>query len=286
MRIAIIGIGEVGGAFAKALAPEHDLSLCDIKTDGPPAETAQALGKTLEPAPGPWLAEQDFVLVCVPGKESPVVAEAALPCVGAETVYVDMSTARPDDLRNWSERFDAAGKPFVDLAILGSIQIWQAKPPVLLAGSVAAQAETLYAALGSRTDIVDGGRPGDATSLKLLRSILVKGIECLAVEALTAAEHMDVRPQLMTMMRDMDDSSIADFLEMLVTTHIPHSARRRHEIVESAEQLREMGFDALVTAALPPRYDATLRYKTEDAPDEGVQPMAQSLAWLMGAVRT
>lgn len=285
MRITIIGIGEVGGAFAAALAPTADLTLCDIKEDGPPAATADALGLGIERVPGPWLEGADKVLVCVPGKQSPVVAKAALPFVGPETVYVDMSTARPDDLRAWASAFDCEGKIFVDLAIMGSIQIWGAHPPVLLSGPAAKKAQPLYDKLGSDTNIVDDGQPGDATSLKLLRSILVKGIECLAVEAMTAAEHMNVRPQLVGIMKDMDDSSIADFLEMLVTTHIPHSARRRHEIIESADQLREMGFDALVTSALPPRYEATLARKKDDKPKEGVQPMAESLAWLMGAVR-
>lgn len=285
MRITIIGVGEVGGAFAEALAPKAELSLCDIKEDGPPAATANALGLGIETAPDAWLETSDTVLVCVPGKQSPIVAKAALPFVGPQTVYVDMSTARPDDLRTWASAFHREGRTFVDLAIMGSIQIWGARPPVLLSGPAAEKAQPLYDELGSDTNIVESGRPGDATSLKLLRSILVKGIECLAVEAMTAAEHMNVRPQLMGIMNDMDDSSIADFLEMLVTTHIPHSARRRHEIIESADQLREMGFDALVTSALPPRYEATLARKEDDKPAEGVQPMAESLAWLMGAVR-
>lgn len=285
MRITIIGIGEVGGAYATALAPKVDLTLCDIKEDGPPAATADALGLKIERAPGPGLAHADTVLVCVPGKQSPVVAKDALPFVGPHTIYVDMSTARPDDLRTWAAAFDREGRAFVDLAIMGSIQIWGAKPPVLLSGPAADKARPLYDELGSDTKLVESGQPGDATSLKLLRSILVKGIECLAVEAMTAAERMNVRPQLMGIMKDMDDSSIADFLEMLVTTHIPHSTRRRHEIIESADQLREMGFDALVTSALPPRYEATLARKEVDKPAEGVQPMAESLAWLMGAVR-
>jgi len=285
MRITIIGVGEVGGAFATALASKADLTLCDIKDDGPPIATANALGLGIEKRPGPWLEMSDTVLVCVPGKQSPVVAKAALPFVGPHTIYVDMSTARPDDLRTWASEFNREGKTFVDLAIMGSIQIWGAKPPVLLSGPAADKAEPLYHELGSDTRLVDNGQPGDATSLKLLRSILVKGIECLAVEAMTAAEHMNVRPQLMGIMKDMDDSSIADFLEMLVTTHIPHSARRRHEIIESADQLREMGFDALVTSALPPRYEATLARKEDNQPAEGVQPMAESLAWLMGTVR-
>ncbi len=285
MQITIIGVGEVGGAFAAALAPIAALTLCDVKDNGPPVATADALGLDIENAPGKWLQTTDMVLVCVPGKQSPIVAKAALPLVGPNTVYVDMSTARPDDLREWAAAFEREEKTFVDLAIMGSIQIWGARPPVLLSGSAAEKAQPLYDSLGSETNIVESGQPGDATSLKLLRSILVKGIECLAVEAMTAAEHMNVRPQLMGIMKDMDDSSIAGFLEMLVTTHIPHSARRRHEIIESADQLREMGFDALVTSALPPRYEATLARKEHHQPAEGVQPMAESLAWLMGAVR-
>ncbi len=282
---AIIGVGEVGGCYARALATAAAFKLCDIKTDGPPARTAETIGVDLETRPGPWLQGAEFVLVCVPGKESPVVAASALPFIGPEAVYIDMATARPDDLRHWSKRFKDQGRAFVDAAIMGSIQLTAEKTPILLAGEKAGAARKLYAGLGARTDVVEDGAAGDATSLKLLRSILIKGLECLAVEALTAAEHMGVRPQLYGALKDVDAAAISDFLEMLVTTHIPHAERRGHEIVDAADQLREMGFDALVTGALPPRYEATIAAKTGNPPAEGVRPIAESLAWLKQTVR-
>jgi len=285
MRVAIIGVGEVGGCYARAVAPSADVSLCDVKTDGPPAVTAEAIGVALEQAPGPWLDNADLVLVCVPGKESPAVAEDALAFVNSEAVYLDMSTARPDDLRRWSARFTDARRNFVDAAIMGSVLLMAEATSVLLAGENTDEAEAFYKALGAPVRIVSGGVAGDATSLKLLRSVFIKGLECLAIEALTAAEHMGMRGQLIELLADLDETPLADFLEMLVTTHIPHAARRRHEMTEASGQLRAMGFDALVTASLPKRYDATLLAKQDRAPAEGVRPMEESLAWLMGSVR-
>lgn len=285
MRCTIIGVGEVGGSYARALAQIDDVMLCDIKADGAPASTASTIGVPLEPAPGPWLHDADFVLVCVPGKESPVVASAALPFVGPQTIYIDMATARPDDLRSWATRFKDAGQTFVDVAIMGSIQLTAETTPLLIAGQKAEAVEQFYGRLGARTKRVENGVPGDATSLKLLRSILTKGLECLAIESLTAAQHLGVRSQLFDALKDIDAAAISEYLEMLVITHIPHAERRRHEMLDAADQLRDMGFDALVTSALPPRYDATIAAKTDKPPLEGVQPIVESLAWLDGTVR-
>ncbi len=286
MNIAIIGVGEVGGCYARALAGRADLWLCDVKREGPPAETAAALGLQLVGAPDAGLADADVVLVCTPGGECAGVAAAVLPHLGPASFYLEMSTARPDDLKQAAAMFRAAGRDFVDIAIMSSIQLAGARTPLLMAGDRLDAARALFEDLGAPVRLVEGNAAaGDATALKLLRSVLIKGLECLAVEALTAAEAMGVRGQLMAVLQDLDETRFADFAEMMVTTHAPHAARRGHEMVEAAEQLRAMGYDGLITSALPARFEKTVAAKAKYPGADRVRGMAEALAWLDRALR-
>ena len=59
----------------------------------------------------------------------------------------------------------------------------------------------------------------DAAALKLLRTILTKGLEALAVECLVAAEKQGIRTELYDAMSDVEaPAGFTNFLDMLVRT--------------------------------------------------------------------
>ena len=281
MNVAIIGCGEVGGAYARALDGKVSLSLCDIVSAGRPGQLAQELDLPLHPAPGDWLAGCDIAIAAVPGRESPVAAASALPFLSPESLYIDVSTGAPDSLRRSAEDFAAAGRGFVDTAIMGAISLTGGRTPVLIAGEQAGPAQEPFALMGAPVKILEDGNPGDAVALKLLRSVIVKGLECLSIECLTAADHLGVRDRLFGILEDFDQSPFADYLGALVTTHLVHAERRMHEMEEATAQLRALGFDAAVTASLEKRYRATLSGLAESPPgDEDHKSLDASLAWL------
>lgn len=134
--------------------------------------------------------------------------------------------------------------------------------------------------LKTPTAVIEDGSPGDAISLKLMRSIFTKGLEALAVECLVAAEAFGVRERLYSVLSDIDNTSLRDFLEMLVRTHVLHAGRRRQEVMTATQQLHETG---LATAVLP-GVKALFARTTKDLRDTPIgvpQPTAQqAIDWL------
>ena len=293
MKIGIIGVGEVGSAYAKSLAGAlpgaqavTGLQICDREGGGRPGATAAELNLELHPAPGPWLQDCEMVVAAVAGADSLVAAAQALPHLGEASVYVDIGTASPDDLRASAAAFDAAGRSFIDGAIMGAIAISGARCPVLLAGPAADAVVPIFDTMGAPSTVLPESAAGDASSLKLLRSVIIKGLECVAIESLTAAEHLGVRGRLMEVIRDVDAAGFGPFIEALVRTHVDHAKRRGHEMEDAAAQLKDLGFDALVTQATPGRYTATEGLRQIKPPPEGAgQSIEQALAWLASTVR-
>lgn len=286
MKIAIIGCGEVGGAYARALRGKAELALCDIVSKGRPAALSAELGLPLNPAPGEWLTGCDVAIAAVQGSETGVAAKSVLPWLSPQALYIDVGTGAPGEIRQWSRNYAEKQRAFVDTAIIGSIPIHGGAAPVMLAGSAAGRAREIFDLMGAHVKILPDAEPGDAVALKLLRSVITKGLECLAVESLTAAEHLGIRDRLFEVLGDMDASPIATFMEALVTSHVLHAGRRRHEMQESAAQLRALGFDAAVTSALQQRYSATLAERDRNPPpDDAHETLDKSLAWLIGSAR-
>ncbi|MCG8562966.1 MAG: DUF1932 domain-containing protein [Hyphomicrobiales bacterium] len=286
MHIAIIGCGEVGGAYGRALAGKASLSLCDIRPDGPPREAADDLGLELHPAPGSWLTACDVAIAAVPGGESLAAAASALPFLKDDALYIDVSTASPDDKRAAEAQFTAAGRAIADVAIMTAIALSGAASPVLIAGPEATRAVPVFERMEAPVTVLEDSAVGDAVSLKLLRSIVVKGLEVLAVESLTAAERLGVRDKLLAQLGDLDAQPIAAFLAALTTTHIRHAARRMHEVEDAARQLEAMGLEPIVTGALAGRYRATLAAaRTKPPGDEAHRSLDAALAWFLSVGR-
>lgn len=282
MKLALIGGGMVGQCYGQALAASG-LELCgiwDAKPSGALMEFARARRLHVHTGPGPWLADADIALSAVFGSVALEVASAALERLRPGALYVDMTTADPDDMVRAERVAAAAGQQFVDVAITGAVNVHGVKTPLLCAGPRADQVAELFRAAGAPVQVV-GSRPGDAASLKLLRSIFTKGLEALAIECLTTAEKRGLRSKLHEILSDMDARPLKDMMESMVGTHIDHSARRRKEVEEAQRQMRVAGIHPVVLPSVEQLFSRTAD-RHAAVPFQG-HSLDEALQWLIEA---
>lgn len=91
---------------------------------------------------------------------------------------------------------------------------------------------------------------GQASGLKVIRSVFTKGFECILLECLHAARELSIGTAI--------KSSIIEFLErdpiestmnMLITSNAIHARRRAGEMEGVVELLNEIGIDNVMTVA-------------------------------------
>lgn len=283
MKFAILGGGMVGACYMHAFLEQgHSLvGLCDLQPSDAVAAAAQAAGAEVYNAPGAWLAGAGVVVSAVFGTVARSLFEACLPHLVDGALYVDMTTADPQEMRECAELAQrgtqGGGVNFVDVAITGAVNLGGKKTPLLVAGSKAGFVQELFFPFGGSVRVV-GDQPGDAASLKLLRSIYTKGTEALAVECLVTAQQMGLREQLYAVLQDIDETPLRTLMESMVRTHIPHSARRRNEVAEARQQMARHGLAPVVLPAVEALFAAT-------AQAHAAQPFTgtstdEAIAWL------
>lgn len=273
----------VGSCYLQAfLENGHALAgVCDTQPSDALVTQAQAAGAQVHSQPGEWLAQADVVVSAVFGTVALELLEACLPHLRPGAIYVDMTTADPSEMRQAHAAAQACGVDFVDVAITGAVNLGMRKTPLLLAGEKAQQVGDLFRPFGARLTVV-GARPGDAAALKLLRSIYTKGVEALAVECLVAAHRMDLTEALFTVLKDIDETPLRKLLESMVLTHIPHSGRRRNEVIEAQRQMQQLGLRPLVSPGVEQLFAATAKAQAEknfagQTPKEAVEWLASQV---------
>ncbi|MWL91525.1 NAD(P)-dependent oxidoreductase [Cupriavidus sp. SW-Y-13] len=282
MNIAIIGLGEVGRCYVTALAtiPGTTFQLCDARLSQGGRDLANKLEVSVHENVGPWLAEADWVLSCVFGAVSLDVAGQCFEHMKLGSRYADLTTASPADKRVASVRAKAKGLGYADVAVMGAISLAWARTPLLCSGDSAAEFSKLIQQAGGNARIVQGGAAGDAISLKVLRSVFTKGMEALSVELLMAAEKQGVRDKLYGVLKDIDDSPLEDFINMLVRTHTIHAKRRTHEVAEAQKELQGSGLTSLVLPGVEARFANTAA--AIDVQPVGENPtLEDALQWLL-----
>jgi 3-hydroxyisobutyrate dehydrogenase len=245
MNIAVIGAGEVGRTYARAVAEQsaHTAILCDPYPNDATMRFASEAGLELHREAGTWLADAGRVWLCVTGDLTLSVCRDLLWRLRPGTVVVDLTTAAPGDKQS---AFDLAAEhdvQYVDAVILGAIAL--------------------------------------TAALKLLRTILTKGLEALAVECLVAAEKQGIRRELYDAMHDVDAAGFTSFLDMLVRTHIQHSGRRLHEVQRAEAQLTSLGLPASMLAASQQVFARTTRAAAQNPPPAAATADVEAaLEWL------
>ncbi|MFI4999276.1 MAG: DUF1932 domain-containing protein [Reyranellales bacterium] len=286
--IALLGFGEAGSAIARGLAAEGGWRGPSKPGDNAPrrliaidtaldkdargttlGKTARGLDVAIEGGYTAALGEADLVISAVQGEHALSAATSAAPLLKKGAHYLDLCTvtgAMSDEDRAAIEK---GGGRYVDIAVMGGFFKSGIKAKMLVAGAEAEAAVAWMNANGFDTKCL-GPRPGSASSVKMVRSVIMKGLEALGVEALVTAERQGILEEVLDCFGDVDLVDFRDHLASLVQTHIVHAERRWEEMGLVARTLRETGVDPLMTEAIDRSHRRTV--DAHVAPADGKVP--------------
>jgi 3-hydroxyisobutyrate dehydrogenase len=295
--IAVLGFGEAGSAIARGLTAEGGWRGPSKPGDNAPRrviaiDTAldkdargTALGKearrldvAISDRYTDALSDADLVICAVQGEHALEAATSAAPLLKKGAHYLDLCTVTGKMSDEDRAAIEAAGGRYIDIAVMGGFFKSGIKAPMLVAGEDVEPAVAWMNANGFDAKVL-GLRPGSASSVKMLRSVIMKGIEALAVESFVAAERQGILKEVMGCLGDVDATTFSGSLAMLTQTHIVHAERRWEEMGLVARTLRETGVDPLMTTAIEKSHRRTVDAKI--APTDGrVPPLDEALKLL------
>lgn len=262
--VALIGFGEAGGILGAELARKDvAVSMWDIKLDGPEgaamrrkSEDAGVIAKAnLEACVGAG----QLVISAVTASSDAEVVEAAARFIRPGQVFMDINSVSPATKQHGRQVIEAAGAAFVEAAVMAPVPPYGLRVPMLLGGREAAQLAPALQALGFDATAI-ATEVGVASAVKMCRSVMIKGIEALSVECLSAARAYGAEELVLESLKETFAKlqRDADPAGYLISRVAEHGRRRAAEMREVSDTLREAGVAPLMSDATARLQDATV----------------------------
>jgi len=262
-KVGLIGFGEVGQAFAKGILektnqiwaydivfenPNHPLAVKAREMGVQPTQQLEEIG-----------AHCSLIFTLVNSTSSETVAKNIAPSLPSGTIYLDLTTSTPQTKARSESVITSHGGIFVDASIMGTVATEQHRVPLLIAGENGKQVKSELDWLGFNSTVIDQPN-GAAASIKLLRSIFMKGLEALVIETMLTAENYKVSDEVMkSISNTLNNNDFTLFANTLITTHVLHKKRRHKEVQDSYSLITEANIEPYVTQGVQSFFEESVK---------------------------
>ena len=254
-RICFIGFGEAGQAIATGLRGEGVERIEAWDTLFPQADgaglraAAEKTGVRVATSAADAVSKADIIVAAVTAASSVEAARCAGPHLTGSPYYLDINSVSPGRKRDTMALLGDNAR-YVDVAVIAPIHPKLHKTAMLLAGPDAQNVSPLLTELGMDVKFA-GDKIGAAAAIKMIRSVMIKGIEALTLETFLAATRAglveEVTASMKTNYPGLDWAKIAEYnVERMAS----HGERRAAEMEESARTLRELGIEPRMVDAM------------------------------------
>jgi 3-hydroxyisobutyrate dehydrogenase-like beta-hydroxyacid dehydrogenase len=244
-KLCFIGFGEAGQAFASGLrdAGIDSIAAWDIlfpASDGQRLKAAgERIGARLAASAADAVRGTDIVVSAVTAASSLEAAQSVAPHLTGQ-LYLDINSVSPGRKRDTARLIGSAAR-YVDVAVMAPVHPARHQTPVLLAGPHAEAIAPILTELGMRAALA-GGEIGAAAAIKMVRSVMVKGMEALTYECFIAAASAGVEQQVIaSLTKSFPTLDWTKIIEYNLERMASHGTRRAAEMEEVADTLRELG---------------------------------------------
>jgi 3-hydroxyisobutyrate dehydrogenase-like beta-hydroxyacid dehydrogenase len=250
-NLILLGFGEAGQAFAEGMtAPfgSFDRKIDDVATRESKLADFHRAGATVYWDGASAAAAGNLILSLVTADQALAVARSASRHIRSGALFFDMNSVAPETKRAAAEVIEAAGGRYVDVAVMAPVHPKKRAVPLLVSGPHAEAAMAVLGALGFSNVIRQPGEVGAASSVKMIRSVMVKGIEALTAECLLAATRAGVRDEVIASLdaswpgADWGPRGDYNLDRMMI-----HGLRRAEEMDEVVKTLDGLGTGSVMT---------------------------------------
>jgi 3-hydroxyisobutyrate dehydrogenase-like beta-hydroxyacid dehydrogenase len=253
-RISFIGFGEAGQAIASGLREGgvERIAAWDIlfpQAEGARLKAAgEKMGVRLAASAEDAVRETDLVISAVTAASSYEAARSVEPHLSGTLWYLDINSVSPGRKQATAKLLNGRAR-YIDVAVVAPIHPKRHRTPLLIAAPQAAEIAPLLRDLEMELTIV-GDAVGAAAAIKMIRSVMIKGVEALTLECFLAARRAGLLDVVTASLKNnypgLDWQKMSEYnLERMAS----HGERRAAEMEESAATLRELSLDPLMVEA-------------------------------------
>ena len=250
MAWATIGFGEAGAALAAGIGARG----FDRKLDGAGREAKLAEFEREQvmacDSSRDALLDASAIFSLVTADQALAAANEAASSIERGALWFDMNSVAPATKRAAAAAVEAAGARYVDAAVMAPVLPKRRSVPVLLSGPHAEAGAEALRSIGFGDVTVVPGPVGTASSIKMIRSVMVKGLEALTAECALAAEAAGVREAVFgSLDASWSKASWSERADYNLERMMVHGLRRAAEMEEVVKTLDALGTGSAMARA-------------------------------------
>lgn len=257
MDIVFIGFGEAAYHLCTGLRTTGELRIGAFDANVSPQlqQRAEQLHVTLFDSLEHACHGARFVVCLTSASSALGIAQKVLPLLVAGQTYVDMNSAAPTVKQAIDQLPRPTGVGFCDSAVMGTVPGNNHRVPMLLAGSGAAAFAEAFTPRGMRLTVLEA-EAGAASAIKMLKSVVMKGLPQLLLEAFQAGEKFGVLDTLVASLGDsLNGKTVEQLADTFTARTLIHAKRRSAEMIDAIATLEAAGVDASMTRATQAQLD-------------------------------
>ena len=234
MRVGFLGFGEVASTFSSGLkANDVDVYTCLSGRSPKTVENAVNSGVKLCNTYRELAETSDILFSSV----VPSMAVEVAKKVGnhSKGIYVDINNISPKTVKTALN--EIKNGRIVDAAIIGSVKRNGLKVKIIVSGRQAEEILNLNQ-YGMNITVV-GQEVGDASTIKLIRSVYTKGVSALLYESLYHAYKLGINEEVLECISETETGDFIESANSRIVSAAFHSKRRAEEMDEVVEFLSE-----------------------------------------------
>lgn len=265
IKLGFLGFGEAGLAMAASLGQTDKLAKFAFDTAYDiHSERGNDTHTHLVSNPAELAQKADIIISVVTADQSVDAGLGLLPYLGENHIFIDGNSVSPGTKKHTEEKFKTQNVSYIDLAIMAPIHPRGHATPMLLAGVREVELSPILKEFGFDFSW-QGPLVGQACIVKMMRSIIIKGVESLLSECVTAAESQGLDTDiLLSAGKTLGISDMPGLADYVMERVAVHGKRRAAEMREVAKTLKEMGLPHDMASAIATHQDriAQLELKT------------------------
>jgi 3-hydroxyisobutyrate dehydrogenase-like beta-hydroxyacid dehydrogenase len=286
--VAFLGFGEAGGILAEGLMAAgaevraaYDILIDDAAKAAALKAKAEAAGVQASNSADEAMAGAEIVISAVVSNQTLAAAEYAAAHLQGGQFYLDINSTSPAVKKRAAEAVAASGADYVEAAVMDLVPPHGIRVPMLLAGRRAAELTKILSGFGMDVTAI-GENIGDASAVKMVRSVFMKGFTAILLECLVAANRLGAEEAILDSLQvsfpDLDWRATADYYAPRLVQHSKRQAAEMHSVADTLRSLDVEPITALASAA-------RLEWMAGLGLDEKLDCLPETYSQLLAAIR-